>query len=145
MEEGVHFPKRRVGLSHLHSQAACVQPKNWYETYPAPIVSFPGACHGMPPPTPSSMIYSSHGVSSYLKGVFALRRKLRWLGFGLVGVLTLLANPLPRGDQRRKRGDVGFRGLGMGEPGHDAFQIDTDRNQNVLEMGFRQADVARPP
>src|SRR6266699_3958355 len=89
MEEGVHFPKRRVGLSHLHSQAACVQPKNWYETYPAPIVSFPGACHGMPPPTPSSMIYSSHGVSSYLKGVFALKRKLRWLGFGLVGMLLL--------------------------------------------------------
>ena len=59
--------------------------------------------------------------------------------------LTLLANPLPRGDQRRKGGDVGFRGLGMGEPGHDAFQIDTDRHQNVLEMGFRQADVARPP
>jgi hypothetical protein len=24
----------------------------------------------------------------------------------------------------------------MGEPGHDAFQIDADRNQNVLEMRF---------
>ena len=35
--------------------------------------------------------------------------------------LTLLANPLPRGDQRRKGGDVGLRGLGMGEPGHDTF------------------------
>jgi hypothetical protein len=33
----------------------------------------------------------------------------------------------------------------MAEPGHDTFQIDADRNQNVLEMGFRQADVARPP
>jgi hypothetical protein len=40
------------------------------------------------------------------------------------GSLTLLANPLPRRDQRRKVGDVGFRGLGM---------------------GFRQADIARPP
>jgi len=60
-------------------------------------------------------------------------------------VKTLLANPLPRGDQRRKGGDVGFRGLGMAEPGHDTFQIDADRNQNVLEMGFRQAHIARPP
>jgi hypothetical protein len=33
----------------------------------------------------------------------------------------------------------------MSEPGHDAFQIDADRNQNVLEMGFRQANIARPP
>jgi len=56
--------------------------------------------------------------------------------------LTLLANPLPRGDQRRKGGDVGFRGLGMGEPGHDTFEIDADRNQDVLEMGFGQANVA---
>ena len=56
--------------------------------------------------------------------------------------LTLLANPLPRGDQRRKGGDVRFRGLGMDEPGHDAFEIDADRNQNMLKMGFRQANIA---
>ena len=55
---------------------------------------------------------------------------------------TLLANPLPRGDQRRKGGDGGFCGLGMAEPGHDAFQIDADRDQNVLEMGFRQTNRA---
>src|SRR5262249_258607 len=59
--------------------------------------------------------------------------------------LTLLANSLPRGDQRRKGGDIGICGLGMGEPGHDTFQIDADRNQNVLETSFRQAHVARPP
>jgi hypothetical protein len=60
-------------------------------------------------------------------------------------LLTLLANSLPRGDQGRKGGDIGFRGLGMSEPGHDAFQIDANCNQNVLEMSFRQANVARPP
>src|SRR5215471_18054449 len=62
-----------------------------------------------------------------------------------VSVLTLLANPLPRGDQGCKGGDVRFRGLGMSVPSHDAFQIDANRNQNVLEMSFRQANVARPP
>jgi hypothetical protein len=30
----------------------------------------------------------------------------------------------------------------MAEPGHDAFQIDADRDQNVLEMGFRQTNRA---
>jgi len=50
--------------------------------------------------------------------------------------LTLLANSLPRGDQRRKGGDVGFCGLGMSEPGHHTFQIDANRNQNVLEMSL---------
>jgi hypothetical protein len=30
----------------------------------------------------------------------------------------------------------------MGEPGHDTFEIDADRNQYVLEMGFGQANVA---
>ena len=39
---------------------------------------------------------------------------------------------------------VGFRGLGMGDPGHDAFEIDANRNQNMLEMGFRHPNVARP-
>ena len=60
-------------------------------------------------------------------------------------VLTLLANSLPRGDQCRKGGDIGFHGLGMGQPGHDAFQIDPDRNQTMLEMGFRQTNRACPP
>jgi hypothetical protein len=30
----------------------------------------------------------------------------------------------------------------MSEPGHDTFQIDADRNQHVLEMGFRQTNIA---
>jgi hypothetical protein len=50
--------------------------------------------------------------------------------------------PLARGDQRDKRGDVGFRGLRVGEPGHNTFQIDPNRTEDVLEMGFRQANVA---
>jgi hypothetical protein len=33
----------------------------------------------------------------------------------------------------------------MGVPGHDAFQIDTDCDQDVLEMGFGQTNIARPP
>jgi len=57
-------------------------------------------------------------------------------------ILTLLANSLPRGDQRCKGGDVRFRGLGMGVPGHDAFQIDTDRHQHMLERGFGQTNLA---
>jgi len=32
----------------------------------------------------------------------------------------------------------------MGEPGHDAFQIDADRNQNVLEMRFRETIASLP-
>ena len=56
--------------------------------------------------------------------------------------LTLLANSLPRGDQRRKGRNIGFCGLGMSDPGHDAFQINADCNQNVLEMSFCQANVA---
>jgi hypothetical protein len=30
----------------------------------------------------------------------------------------------------------------MGQLGYDAFQIDPDRNQNMLEMGFRQTKIA---
>jgi hypothetical protein len=80
-------------------------------------------------------------VLPFMLGQTAAHTFLR-LRDGIIPALTLLANSSPRGDQRRKGGDVGCRGLGMGQPGHDAFEINADRNQNVLEMGFGQANVA---
>jgi hypothetical protein len=52
---------------------------------------------------------------------------------------------LRRGCQRRKGCDIRFRSVWFCEPGYDPYHIDRHCNQDMLQMGFRQANVARPP
>lgn len=57
--------------------------------------------------------------------------------------LMLLANSNSSGKCGKMRAS-GFSARDSIQPIHDAQQVESGSGQNVLEMGFSQADVARP-